>query len=138
MVVVVIVAHTFSHLDRTACSHEPIKNACHRKKRTYIGDTLVPSAVQRERADNPPSNPSSNPPPDNDSADQTNQTVKFELAYAFGHAERAPSNESPWNYIRGFFRAGGRSYADFPEVKERALALQVSPVMISTSLKPNF
>eukprot|EP00903_Cladosiphon_okamuranus_P012558 g11759.t1 len=52
------------------------------------------------------------------------ETVKFELEYAFGYAERAPSNESPWNYIRGFFRAGGRSYADFPEVKERALALQ--------------
>lgn len=27
--------------------------------------------------------------------------------------------------MRGFFRARGRSYADFPEVKERALSLQV-------------
>lgn len=58
------------------------------------------------------------------------QAVKFELAYALGFAERAPSNESPWNYARGFFRAGGRSYADFPEVKRRALALQVSPRLL--------
>lgn len=42
-----------------------------------------------------------------------------------GYAERAPSNESPWNYAKAFFRAGGRSYSDFPEVKDRALALQV-------------
>lgn len=69
------------------------------------------------------------------SADETTQTVKFELAYAFGYAERAPSNESPWNYVRGFFRAGGRSYADFPAVKERALVLQVSPAAMYASLK---
>lgn len=53
------------------------------------------------------------------------QTIKSELEYALGHAERAPSNESPWNYVRGFFRDGGRSYSDFPEVKERVLLLQV-------------
>ncbi|CAM9831543.1 unnamed protein product [Pylaiella littoralis] len=56
----------------------------------------------------------------------SDEAVKFELAYALGFAERAPSNESPWNYARGFFRAGGRSYADFPEVKRRALALQAT------------
>lgn len=53
------------------------------------------------------------------------QTIKSELAYALRHAERAPSNESPWNYLRGFFIDGGRSYSDFPEVKERVLLLQV-------------
>lgn len=53
------------------------------------------------------------------------QEVRAELAYAFEHAERAPGNESPWNYVRGFFRAGGRKYADFPQVKERAVAIQV-------------
>ncbi|CAN0252181.1 unnamed protein product, partial [Ectocarpus fasciculatus] len=51
--------------------------------------------------------------------------VKSELAYALGYAKTAPSNESPWNYLRAFFRAGGRVYKEFPEVKEAALALQV-------------
>ncbi|CAM9277596.1 unnamed protein product [Laminaria digitata] len=54
----------------------------------------------------------------------SDETIKSELAYALGHAERAPSNESPWNFVRGFFRDGGRSYSDFPEVKERVVLLQ--------------
>lgn len=64
--------------------------------------------------------------------------MKVELAYALGYAERAPSNESPWNYVRGFFQAGGRSYADFPEVKERALALQVSQRLLGRRLRSAF
>ena len=58
------------------------------------------------------------------------QMVKFELGYALGHAERAPSNESPWNYVRGFFRDGRRSYADFPEVKERVILLKVCGALL--------
>lgn len=53
------------------------------------------------------------------------QEVRAELSFALDYAEKAPSNESPWNYVRGFFRAGRRSYDDFPEVKGRAVKLQV-------------
>lgn len=53
------------------------------------------------------------------------QEVHDEIAYALDYAEKAPSNESPWNYVRGFFRTGGRLYADFPKVKARAIELQV-------------
>ncbi|CBN76023.1 farnesyltransferase, CAAX box, alpha [Ectocarpus siliculosus] len=54
----------------------------------------------------------------------SDEAVKSELAYALGYAKTAPSNESPWNYLRAFFRTGGRAYKDFPEVKGAALALQ--------------
>ena len=117
-----------------AGSNEPLKNKCRRGEwMIYVRNsgTFVPSAAKKDRSDNPDSNT-----PDNHSADKINQTVKVELAYAFGFAERAPSNESPWNYMRGFFRAGGWSYAGFPEVKERALALQVSLVLYSCGAGP--
>lgn len=56
--------------------------------------------------------------------------VRAELSYALEYAEEAPSNESPWNYVRGFFRTGQREYADFPEVRDRVLKLQVIHVAV--------
>ncbi|CAM9755080.1 unnamed protein product [Choristocarpus tenellus] len=53
------------------------------------------------------------------------QVVKREVEYALTFASIAPSNESPWNYIRGFFRAG-KTYADFPEVKEGVLKIKMT------------
>ncbi|CAM9131086.1 unnamed protein product [Ascophyllum nodosum] len=54
----------------------------------------------------------------------SNEAVRSELAYALGYVQHAPSNESPWNYLRGFFRASARSYAEFPEVEKTARSLQ--------------
>ncbi|CAN0389066.1 unnamed protein product, partial [Discosporangium mesarthrocarpum] len=53
----------------------------------------------------------------------TDEVVRKETEYALAFAALAPSNESPWNYVRGFFKKGW-SYSDFPKVKERVLEIQ--------------
>jgi len=49
----------------------------------------------------------------------TDEIIVRELEYALSYVECAIDNESPWNYIRGYFRK--RSFKDFPFVKAKCL-----------------
>ncbi|KAH3767406.1 protein farnesyltransferase/geranylgeranyltransferase type-1 subunit alpha [Pelomyxa schiedti] len=47
----------------------------------------------------------------------TPQVIEREIDFAIRHINRAPNNQSPWNYLKGVVRLGG-GYQHFPKIKE--------------------
>lgn len=53
-----------------------------------------------------------------DNPKAVHDVIEEEIKYAQSYIDRAPNNESPFNYISGLLR--GRKFADYPIVKEHA------------------
>jgi hypothetical protein len=45
-------------------------------------------------------------------------TIARECSFALQYIERAPHNESPWNYLRGYFVVDGATPQQLPQVRE--------------------
>lgn len=64
------------------------------------------------------------------------ETVSKELEYTFSYIDKAPNNESSWNYANGIIRKPGFTYTDFPQFKtycNKLLAAKVpSPFLLSS------